>query len=151
MAYWSQMKIVFENWTVESKPEPDVPKVMTFGFTEAEEMWTQNQFNQVQDQFVSVSPPARFILEALEIARGQSPTRLFLSSWISMTIERARRVLKMHPEFTNLEEQDQVTKLMAVVVAHLVERSLPMLEVRGSNPVISKINVEHLFIVNCVE
>ena len=34
-----------------------------------------------------------------------------------------------------------------VVVAQLVERSLPILEVRGSNPVIGK----KLFTLNCIE
>ena len=41
----------------------------------------------------------------------------------------------------------------AVAVAHLVERSLPLPEVRGSNPVVGKnlfISIEHLFTVNCV-
>ena len=41
----------------------------------------------------------------------------------------------------------------AVVVAQLVERLLPIPEVRGSNPVIGKIlflYIEHLFTVNCV-
>ena len=43
--------------------------------------------------------------------------------------------------------------LLAVIVAQLVERSLPILEVHGSNPVIGKklfISIEHLFTVNCV-
>ena len=35
--------------------------------------------------------------------------------------------------------------LWAVVVAQLVERSLPIPEVRGSNPVIGNIYIEHLF------
>ena len=37
-------------------------------------------------------------------------------------------------------------------VAQLVEQSLPIPEVRGSNPVIGKIYlyIEHLFTVNCV-
>ena len=39
----------------------------------------------------------------------------------------------------------------AVVVAQLVERSLPIPEVRGSNPVIGKKIIEHLFTVNCIE
>ena len=38
----------------------------------------------------------------------------------------------------------------AVVVAQLVERSLLIPEVRGSNPVIGKKYIEHLFTVNCV-
>ena len=38
-----------------------------------------------------------------------------------------------------------------MVVAHLVEWSLPILEVHSSNPVISKIYIEHLFTINCKE
>ena len=44
-------------------------------------------------------------------------------------------------------------KVRAVVVAQLVERLLPIPEVRGLNPVIGKKNylyIEHLFTVNCV-
>ena len=37
-----------------------------------------------------------------------------------------------------------------VVVAQLVEQSLPIPEVRGSNPVISK-NLYRTFTVNCIE
>ena len=39
---------------------------------------------------------------------------------------------------------------VAVVVAQLVERLLPIPEVRAWNPMISKIYIEHLFIVNCI-
>ena len=39
----------------------------------------------------------------------------------------------------------------ALVVAQLVERLLKIPEVRGSNPVIGKIYIEHLFAVNCIE
>ena len=38
----------------------------------------------------------------------------------------------------------------AVVVAQLVERSLPLPEVRGSNPVLGK-NLYSTFTVNCIE
>ena len=41
--------------------------------------------------------------------------------------------------------------LRAVIVAQLVERSLPIPEVRNSNPVISKFCIEHLVTVNCIE
>ena len=44
-----------------------------------------------------------------------------------------------------------VPKYRAVVVAQLVERSLPMPEVHSLNPVIGKIYIEHLFTVNCIE
>ena len=36
-------------------------------------------------------------------------------------------------------------------VAQLVERLLPIPDVRGSNPVIYKIYNEHLFTFNCIE
>ena len=36
-------------------------------------------------------------------------------------------------------------------MAQLVERSVLTLKVRGSNPVIGKINIEHLLTVKCVE
>ena len=38
-----------------------------------------------------------------------------------------------------------------MVVAQLVEWVLPIPEVRGSNPAIGKIYIEHLFLVNCIE
>ena len=38
-----------------------------------------------------------------------------------------------------------------MVVAKLKERSLALPDVRGSNPVIRKIYIEHLFPVNCIE
>ena len=41
---------------------------------------------------------------------------------------------------------------LAAVVAQLVERSLPIPEVRGSNPVIGKyLFIEQLFTINCIE
>ena len=36
-------------------------------------------------------------------------------------------------------------------MAQWVERSLAIPEVRVANPVIGKINIEHLFTVNCIE
>ena len=36
-------------------------------------------------------------------------------------------------------------------MAQLAERSLPISEVRGLNPVIGKIYIEYLFTVNCIE
>ena len=41
--------------------------------------------------------------------------------------------------------------IWAMVVAQLLERSLPIPEVRCSNPVIGKKFSEHLFTVNCFE
>ena len=41
--------------------------------------------------------------------------------------------------------------IKAVLVAQLVERSLPIPEVHSSNPVVGKIQIEHLLTVNCIE
>ena len=38
-----------------------------------------------------------------------------------------------------------------MVVAQLVERSLPTPEVRSLNPVIGKFYIEHLLTINCIE
>ena len=54
----------------------------------------------------------------------------------------------------NRYKSKSVTKILwAVAVAQLVERSLPIPEVHGSNRVIGKklfISIEHLFTINCV-
>ena len=39
----------------------------------------------------------------------------------------------------------------AAVLVQLVKWSLPILEVPGSNPVIGKFYIEHLFPVHCIE
>ena len=47
---------------------------------------------------------------------------------------------------------DNLFQVWAVVVTQLVVRSLPILEVRGSNLVTGKkLYIEHLFSVNCIE
>ena len=46
---------------------------------------------------------------------------------------------------------DKKVKRRAVVVAQLVERLLPISDVRRLNPIINKIYIEHLFTVNCIE
>ena len=38
-----------------------------------------------------------------------------------------------------------------MIVAQLAERSLSTPEVRGSNAIIGKICIEHLFTINCIE
>ena len=45
----------------------------------------------------------------------------------------------------------KISSTWDVVVAQLVERSLLVPQVWGSNPVISKFYIEHLFIVTCIE
>ena len=43
------------------------------------------------------------------------------------------------------------TNFLAVVVAQLVVQLIPTPQFHGSNPVVSKIYIEHLFTVNCME
>ena len=50
----------------------------------------------------------------------------------------------------NFFQKGLITVTVEVVVAQLVERSLPIPEVRGSNPVIGK-NLYRTFTVNCIE
>ena len=56
----------------------------------------------------------------------------------------------MYPVIGNFTEQI-LTLPREVVVTQLVEWSIPTPEVRGSNPVISKTSIEHLYTVNCIE
>ena len=41
--------------------------------------------------------------------------------------------------------------LRAVVVAQMVERSIPTPEVHGSNPVVGKLYITYTYTVNCIE
>ena len=47
-------------------------------------------------------------------------------------------ILSLKSLAPNLEKKKREVKLVAVVVAQLVERPLPIPEVRGSNPLIGK-------------
>ena len=52
---------------------------------------------------------------------------------------------------TGVESQNILDYEVGSGVAQLVERLLPTLEVRGSNPFIGKLFIKHFFIVNCSE
>ena len=52
---------------------------------------------------------------------------------------------------TSVESCASQVRPKTVIVAQLVEWLLAIPEVRGSNPVIGKIYMEHLFPVNCIE
>ena len=108
LRHLDQMKAIFEMWTIEQSSGSCSPRPMAFDYTEAEESWLQHQLMQVQEQFVSVSPSEAFVAEALEVAKGKLPDSSFMSTWVMMTGERARRALKMHPEFLGLVGSDQV-------------------------------------------
>ena len=64
-----------------------------------------------------------------------------------------RSTIKTKTDFLGKVEESVKMDIGAVVVAQLVERLLPIPEVRGSNPVIGKIlfiSIEHLFTINWV-
>ena len=72
-----------------------------------------------------------------------------------MTPERERVILKNSEQaFRYSKSVLTTTTIWAVVVAQLVERSLPTPEIRGSNPVIGKLlyrTFNCLSTVNCIE
>ncbi len=105
------MKCVFDTWKFEKYDRhfARMPKMLDFDYTDGEEFWLQHQFDKVQGEFKSVSPPDDFVRESLSIAlTGQNASNAFMRSWIGMTNERARRVLKIHPEFVDLVGTEQV-------------------------------------------
>ena len=68
-----------------------------------------------------------------------------------MIVLHAWTECSIYEEGRLLDSTSRKFNFRAVVVAQLVERSLPIPEVRGSSPVIGKnLYIEHLFTVNCV-
>ena len=67
-------------------------------------------------------------------------------------LERDNNIREKRPGYANIYKLwvKQFTT-RAVIVVQLVKPLLLILEVHGSNPVIGKIYVEHLFTVNCIE
>ena len=60
-----------------------------------------------------------------------------------------RGTSQLLPNFHNLRNLDRRGEEWAVVVAQLIEHSLPTPEVRGSNPVIDKLIYRILFTAIC--
>ena len=79
---------------------------------------------------------------------------IILSLWIKRSIFNALKRSLFYlfvQKFHGIAHLANIVISRAVVVAQLVERLLPVPEVRGSNPVIGKnLFIEHLFTVNCV-
>jgi len=125
LRHLDQMKCIFEMWTIEQSSGSCAPRMLVFDYTEAEETWLQHQLTLVQEQFVSVTPSEAFVKEGLAITRGKSADSSFVSGWVMMTGERARRALKVHPEFLGLVGSDQVCPF---------ENSLPFVRQASLSP-----------------
>lgn len=63
---------------------------------------------QFQNAFLAIVPPAEYVEDLLGLLLHNSPVRPdFLPNYMKITFERARRVLKMHPEFSSLSNSNQ--------------------------------------------
>jgi hypothetical protein len=78
-------------------------------YTQTEEKWLQHKFQQFETQFQSVEPPAELISDTLNLfLYGAKVPRSFLPTWMNVLRERVSRVLKIHPEFLELSDFEQV-------------------------------------------
>ena len=75
-----------------------VPQLLTVAYTDTEENWIQNQFQLLQDQYTSVVPDKQYFDDLINLLLWNIPvSETFIATWFKMIIERARRVLKIHP------------------------------------------------------
>jgi hypothetical protein len=85
-----------------------VPKLVPINYTEAEDCWLKRQFALFNSQFCSVDPPVDYFEDLIMLMHSNKPVGpMFVQSWVGMTTERVRRVLKSHSEFTNLPDREQ--------------------------------------------
>jgi hypothetical protein len=107
-----KMKVTFGSSVVVAKTLTagcGVPKLISVGYTAGEEFWIQNQFAMFQNEYVSVAPPPDYLLELYDLLLcGKMVSDGFIETWMIMEMERLRRVLKMHHEFQQLTDRDQV-------------------------------------------
>ena len=99
-------------------------------------------YNILCDRMVAISSPI------FTVCPKRCPTGDFISKVMSSKKPKSCQIFGLL-WYENLSPIS--FKNMAVVVAQLVEQSLPIPEVQGSNPVIGKIYIEHLLTVNCIE
>ena len=85
-----------------------IPQLLMVNYTEAEENWLSEKLSEFRFQFASVGPTPEYFKELvvlLESSCSVSPS--FVQAWAVMTSERVRRVLKSHPEFSNMPGKEQ--------------------------------------------
>lgn len=89
-----------------------VPKQLVSSYSRGEEFWIQSRFDNFQDEYRSVSPPPVYFKQLLDLLlHGKAVGEGFVETWMTMEMERFRRVLKMHNEFQKLSDLDQETIL----------------------------------------
>ncbi len=107
----TKMKNIFGECRVQGhhgEENRSVPKFIAINYTEAEECWIQRKYCQFQEEYISVSPPKEYFVELVNLlGKGIQVSDHFVVSWMGMEAERMRRVLKIHPEFSNLSDRDQ--------------------------------------------
>ena len=82
---------------------------LTITYTDTEESWLRNQFDLFQSEYQSVDLPKEYLNDLTHLLQtGRPVSETFVSSWMGMMTERIRRVLKIHPEFYNLTDKEQV-------------------------------------------
>ena len=87
--------------------------MLTFSFTDTEEHWMKNRFDLFQSAYMSVSPSKDLMDDLFKLLQRDDPISCrFIPTWMDMTSERLRRVLKTHPEFNRLPSglQDAIFK-----------------------------------------
>jgi len=63
--------------------------------------------------FHSVAPPKRYLEELIALLRFKEIVSAdHINLYVQMTNERMRRVIKIHPEFNNLNDSDQVPHIL---------------------------------------
>jgi hypothetical protein len=82
---------------------------LTMTYTDTEESWLRYQFEQFQEEYLSVDLPLDYLNDLTNLLQtGKPVSETFVSSWMGMMTERVRRVLRIHPEFSNLTDREQV-------------------------------------------
>ncbi len=106
----NQMKNLFGTFKIQSESIDSsvVPRPLEMTLTETEECWIKERFSRIQEQFVSVTPCEDYMRELVDLLANGKPvsSRFSPQVWLIIT-ERVRRVLKIHPEFTNLPDYEQ--------------------------------------------
>ncbi len=96
----------------------EVNKVSNFSlfgtiYTKEDELWIDQQFKQINEAFRSVSAGEKMMKDFLDFTSGISPLpEDHMPMFFRIMLERMHRVLKIHPEFQALPEENQRT-LMA--------------------------------------
>ena len=112
----SKMKNIFGNCRVSKSGTiiyKSIPQMVTFSFTDTEEHWMKNRFDLFQSAYMSVSPSKDLMDDLFKLLQRDDPISCrFIPTWMDMTSERLRRVLKTHPEFNRLPSglQDAIFK-----------------------------------------